>query len=120
MCGLVGRSSYNNWPKLAANVGCTDAKTELSCMRGKKVDELLAGARKIPGATFPPPFVPTVDGKIVFDDYYERGDRGEFAKIVSDHPPDTFYMTAGTDFILASHCWYQRCRAGCQQSWQRL
>jgi cholinesterase len=85
MCGLVGVSSYYNWPKLAAKVGCSDAKTELSCLRSKNVTELLAGSRQI-GATFPPPFVPTVDGKIVFDDYYERGDRGEFAKVVRIKP----------------------------------
>jgi hypothetical protein len=48
-------------------------------MRSKSVEDMTKATRVI-GSGFPPSFVPMPDGKIVFDDYPSRTEKGLFIK----------------------------------------
>ncbi|MFT4277336.1 MAG: carboxylesterase family protein [Rhodopseudomonas sp.] len=50
--------------KVAAQAGCTDAATALSCLRGKSVDELLDAGTKVAGSSIVT-FLPVIGAKTV-------------------------------------------------------
>jgi len=84
MCGLVGKQSFDSWATAANLAGCTDKRKALDCMRSKTVQEIQKAAKSIPrNGTYPPTFVPVIDDKIVFDDYFERGSKGLFIPVVN-------------------------------------
>lgn len=79
MKGLITNASYTNWPKVASGLGCADTATQLQCMRAKNTSEIINGAKAL-GSGFPPKFVPIPDGKVAFDDYPQRMEKGLFVK----------------------------------------
>jgi len=84
MCGLVGNQSYSGWKVVSEALQCRDDKDgakELACMQSKTVSEIRSAASRTRNSTFPPNFVPTIDEKIVFNDYFDRGSKGLFAKV---------------------------------------
>jgi hypothetical protein len=106
MCGLVGNQSYANWQKVSTSLGCTEAAKNLECMRGKSIQDVQKAAKGLPSG-FPPTFVPIPDGKVAFDDYYERGERGLFIKAVSKSN-QRLTRNFFDNVIKAFHHWKQR------------
>ena len=68
-------------------LGCGDSGDVLPCMQSKNWTEVEAAGHAVAGQTPPipgrsePPFQPSPDGVVVFDDYPERSARGEFARL---------------------------------------
>ncbi|KAL9094494.1 MAG: hypothetical protein Q9165_003344 [Trypethelium subeluteriae] len=76
-----------HWYNASAALGCGDRGDVLACVRSKNWTEVEAAGHAVAGVPPPipgrsePPFQPSPDGVVVFDDYPQRSAKGQFAKL---------------------------------------
>lgn len=80
----------SNWFTAAGQVGCPTSGDAVPCMQNQTFQELLAAVAKVPAqptlALAQPVFQETIDEVVVFSDYAERGQAGNFSHIVRYDP----------------------------------
>lgn len=86
-------SAQNNFQKVVDAVNCSSSVDTISCMRDIDWKEMLDAAMVLPPgfSNSPlrpqPSFYPTIDEEIVYSDYLNRSESGDFARIVSSCSP---------------------------------
>jgi carboxylesterase type B len=82
----VKTGDYSKWYALSKNLGCggeeAGAKT-VPCMQGKPFASILAGWTQPADFNKPQPFGVYPDNRTAFGDYFTKGKKGDFAKLVS-------------------------------------
>jgi cholinesterase len=87
----TAQKQKENWFTLAAALGCKTANATLDCMRKQPWETISKAVSKVPPSSggspvrSTPPFYPSVDGKLVFDDYVALSSAGSFAPIPYFH-----------------------------------
>lgn len=111
---------FSNFSTVAAGVGCggLGPDEELACMRTKDA-QVIEDAIQDHNQMMKPPliiFTPIVDGETVFDDYAERGQQGQMAKVVS--AGSCAAVSDSTDMDAAHHhrdqCQRRQCVCTCR------
>lgn len=80
-------TQQENWETVVDCVGCGNATDTLQCMRSVAWEDIKAGAATVKSGHSSSPlrtvpgFYPTADNTLVFTDYLERTDQGEFADV---------------------------------------
>ena len=80
----TGGEPGSGWYNVSKELGCGDqaaGEATIACMRGKSVDELLSATAGFGGIGGGASFYPQADGIVVFSDYGERGESGNFARL---------------------------------------
>ncbi|KZL69637.1 carboxylesterase [Colletotrichum incanum] len=76
-----------NWNSVVAAVNCTNSTDVMGCMRAQKWEDIKAAAAAVRPTSSSsvlraiPPFYPTVDNEIVFQDYLSLTESGAFFKL---------------------------------------
>lgn len=90
MSGACGRTSlgpapaseaYRTATGFASKVGCTDAATAASCLRGKSADELMAQAGTAFDGHTDLDWIPTIDGKVIKEPVLDALASGRYNRV---------------------------------------
>ncbi|EED17829.1 carboxylesterase, putative [Talaromyces stipitatus ATCC 10500] len=80
-------TQQDNWETVVDYVGCGNATDTFKCMRNASWEDIKAGAATVKSGQSSSPlrtvpsFYPKADNLLVFTDYLERTDQGDFAKV---------------------------------------
>lgn len=80
-------TQQDNWETVVDYVGCGNATDTFKCMRSASWEDIKAGAATVKSGSSSSPlrtvpgFYPKADNELVFTDYLERTDQGNFAKV---------------------------------------